>query len=122
MMNPVLFALFLLFAFFQLLVAIYILVPTFSLLSYLLLNALKVKTPYQKKPFLTDRNFEFSIIVTAHQEAQFILPIVDSILKQTYPHFHVYVVADDCDLTGIRFTDSRMHILKPEPPLHAKIK
>jgi cellulose synthase/poly-beta-1,6-N-acetylglucosamine synthase-like glycosyltransferase len=110
------------FLFIQVVVAIYILVPTFSLLSYLILDLLKVKTPYQKAPFLTDRNFEFGFIVTAHQEAQFILPIVDSILKQTYPQFYVYVVADDCDLSGVNFTDKRVVILKPEPALHAKIK
>lgn len=111
-----------LFVFIQIVVAIYILVPTFSLLAYLLLNLFKVKRPYDKKPFLTDKNFEFGFIVTAHQEAQFIVPIVDSILKQTYPHFYVYVVADDCDLTGIHFTDKRVVVLKPEPALHAKIK
>src|SRR5215203_2076188 len=107
-MNVVLQILYFLFFIFQIAVAIYILVPTFSLLSYLALNFLKIKTPYQRKPFLTDRNFEFAFIVTAHQEAQLILPIVDSILKQTYPHFYVYVVADDCDLTGIHFTDDRV--------------
>jgi cellulose synthase/poly-beta-1,6-N-acetylglucosamine synthase-like glycosyltransferase len=121
-MNLVSALLYGLFFFVQVLVAIYILVPTFSLLSYLLLNWLKIKTPYQKKPFLTDRNFEFGFIVTAHQEAQFILPIVDSILKQSYPNFYVYVVADDCDLSGIHFADPRVVVLKPEPPLHAKIK
>jgi cellulose synthase/poly-beta-1,6-N-acetylglucosamine synthase-like glycosyltransferase len=121
-MNVVLTILYALFLFLQTVFAIYILVPSFSLLSYLLFNLFKVKTPYEKAPFLTDKNFSFGIIVTAHQEAQFILPIVDSILKQTYPHFHVYVVADDCDLTGIGFTDKRVVVLKPETPLHAKIK
>lgn len=115
-------ALFFLFLFIQLLIALYILVPTFSLLSYLVLNLFKVKTPYQKKPFLTNRDFEFGFIVTAHQEAQFILPIVDSILKQTYPNFYVYVVADDCDVSNMPFTDRRVILLKPQTPLHSKIK
>src|SRR5215203_3490027 len=121
-MNLVLTILYSLFLFFQILVALYILVPSFSLLSYLVLNVLNVKTPYQRKPFLRDRNFEFGIIITAHQEAQFILPIVDSVLKQTYQHFFVYVVADDCDISGLHFTDNRLIVLKPEPALHAKIK
>lgn len=121
-MNLVLSILYSVFLLFQILIAIYILVPSVSLLSYLLLDLLKVKTPYQKASFLTEHNFEFAFIVTAHQEAQFILPIVDSILKQTYQQFYVYVVADDCDLTGISFTDNRVIVLKPEPSLHAKIK
>ncbi len=121
-MNLLLLILTAFFLLLQAIVASYILVPSVSLLSYLLLNFLKIKTPYEKKPFRTDRNFNFGIIVTAHQEAQFILPIVDSILKQTYSHFQVYVVADDCDVSGIRFQDERVVILKPEPVLHAKIK
>ena len=121
-MNILLQILYVLFVLVQIIVAFYILVPSFSLLSYLVLDLFKVKTPYQKKPFLTDRSFEFAFIVTAHEEAQFILPIVDSILKQTYSNFYVYVVADACDLSGIHFTDPRIVLLKPEPPLHAKIK
>lgn len=106
----------------QLVVACYVVLPFLLLLLYILLRAFNIKTPFEKKPFLTDKNFDFAFIVTAHQEAQFILPIVDSILKQTYPHFTVYVVADDCDISGMHFKDGRVQLLKPEPALHAKIK
>src|SRR5438270_12426523 len=106
-MNLVIQIMYFFFLAIQFLVAIYILLPSFSLLSYFVLNLFKVKTPYEKKPFLTNHNFEFAIIVTAHQEAQFIVPIVDSILKQTYKNFYAYIVADDCNLTGIEFHDPR---------------
>jgi cellulose synthase/poly-beta-1,6-N-acetylglucosamine synthase-like glycosyltransferase len=121
-MQTVLSILWILFLIVQAIVVLYVLVPFVSLLSYFVIRLFRFKTPYDRKPFLTDKNFEFGFIVTAHQEVQFILPIVDSILKQTYRNFHVYVVADDCDLTSLHFTDTRVTILKPEPALHAKIK
>jgi cellulose synthase/poly-beta-1,6-N-acetylglucosamine synthase-like glycosyltransferase len=106
----------------QLILAIYLLIPTLLLCLYGLFKALKVKTPFQRKPFLTEKKFEFGIIITAHQETKFIFPLVDSVLKQTYPNYHVYVVADDCDISDLNFPDQRVHILRPEPSLNAKIK
>ncbi len=114
--------LFYLFLIVQVIVAFYILVPSFSLLAYGFVNGFKIKSPYERKPFLTDKEFEFGFIITAHQEPQFIVPLVDSILKQRYQKFHIYVVADDCDMTGIRFTDPRITVLQPQPALHSKIK
>ena len=114
--------LYILFIIVQVIVALYILVPFFSLVSHFLLNLFRVKGPYERKPFLTDKDFEFGFIITAHQEPEFILPLVDSILKQEYQKFRIYVVADDCDLTGIHFTDERITVLQPEVALHSKIK
>ena len=60
-----------------------------------------------------NKNYQFGIIVTAHQETVFIPPIVDSLLKQNYPYFNVYIVADDCDISNLHFDDPRINILKP---------
>lgn len=98
------------------------LVPLLSLASYGWVNLFKIRTPFEKRPFLTDKQYEFGIIITAHEEIKFVIPLVDSILKQTYPHFYIYVVADDCDISQLQFEDSRVIILKPETPLNAKIK
>lgn len=106
----------------QLLLALYVLVPFVSLLIYFICNLFKIKDPYQRKQFITDKNFEFGIIITAHQETKFIFPLVDSILKQSYQNFKVYVVADDCDTSTLQFADSRIKVLKPEVALHSKIK
>lgn len=68
------------------------------------------------------KDFDFAAVVTAHKDVRFIAPLVDSFLKQTYGKAVVYVVADDCDISGLSFSDERVVILKPEPALHAKIK
>lgn len=71
---------------------------------------------------ITEKNFHFAAIITAHQDARFIGPLVDSFLKQNYQHFTVYVVADDCDIADLKFSDPRIILLKPNTALHAKIK
>lgn len=106
----------------QAILALYMLTPFLSWLFYNSIRMLGIKRPFDRKKKITDKNFEFGIIVTAHQETEFILPLVDSILKQTYGNFHVYVVADDCNIDNLYFSDARVHILKPEPALHAKVK
>lgn len=121
-MNVLLTVLWYIFLAVQLVLALYLLIPALLLLIYGIFKVLKLKTPFQRKKVLTDKQFEFGIIITAHQETKFIDPLVDSILKQTYPHFQVYVVADDCDISELKFTDPRITVLRPEPPLNAKIK
>jgi len=106
----------------QSLIALYLLIPFFSLLVYALVRLFRVRSPFQKRPFLTDKQYEFGIIITAHQETEFIFPLVDSLLKQTYPSFYVYVVADDCDTKDLTFSDPRIIVLNPNPPLNAKVK
>lgn len=102
------------------LLALYFLLPvTLFLLHWLVGN--KKNFLYSKYPVVNDKNFDFAAIITAHQDARFIAPLVDSFLKQTYGNFVVYVVADDCDIANLSFSDPRIKILKPEPALHAKI-
>lgn len=99
-------------------IAFYFLLPAFLFISYYLKGGLKKKFSYDPQ----GRQFEFAAIITAHQDVRFVPPFVDSFLKQHYPNFKVYVVADDCDIAGLDFNDERIIILKPEVALHSKIK
>lgn len=76
-----------------------------------------VATPFTP----SGRQFQFGIIITAHAETDFIPPIVDSLLKQTHPFFNVYVVADNCNIDHLEYTDSRIHILSPLLPLNSQV-
>lgn len=71
---------------------------------------------------IADHDFDFAAIITAHQDSRFIAPLVHSLLEQSYRNFLVYVVADDCDVSDLNFTDEKIIVLKPENALHAKIK
>lgn len=66
---------------------------------------------------------DFGIIITAHQNTEFLLPIVDSILKQNYSKYHVYIVADECNIEKIdHLRSSQVSIFTPKPALNSKIK
>jgi len=67
------------------------------------------------------KDYTFGILITAHQQTDFLPPIVDSLVKQTYPRFNVYIVADDCDISQLNFPDPRIRVLVPESPLHNQV-
>lgn len=69
----------------------------------------------------SEKDFAFGILITAHQQTDFLPPIVDSLLKQTYTRFNVSIVADDCDISQLNFADPRIHILVPDSPLHDQV-
>jgi len=106
----------------QLIFAIYISLPVLLLLVYGFSKLFKIGPLTARKKNYLDKNFDFAIIITAHQEGAFITPLVDSILKQSYVKYNVYIVADDCDIAGLEFRDERVMLLKPATPLHSKIK
>ncbi len=101
--------------------AMHFILPIFLFLIHWLLpkNPKRILARYKN---IDDREFDFAAIITAHQDTRFIPPLVDSLLRQSYQNFVVYVVADDCDISSLNFTDDRIIVLKPEKSLHAKIK
>lgn len=105
----------------NIILAIYFLLPVFLFLIHLILPTSR-KLLEKRYPKQTGKEFDFAAIITAHQDIKLIPPLVDSFLKQDYKNFIVYVVADDCDISGLLYNDQRIKILKPEVPFHAKIK
>ncbi len=106
----------------QIVVALYIAIPFLLSLVYCFIKLFRIPEAIQRKPVTNNRDFEFGIIVTAHQDTKFIHPIIDSIEKQRYKNYHVYVVADDCDIRSLTFAAENISILRPENALHSKIK
>lgn len=102
----------------QAFLASFLIQPFLLLLLYGLAKAFTRK----KKEQPPAKNYQFAIIITSHQDITFIPPIVDSLLKQKYPHFNAYVVTDDCDISSLRYDDPRIHLLLPPAPLHSKTK
>jgi cellulose synthase/poly-beta-1,6-N-acetylglucosamine synthase-like glycosyltransferase len=103
-------------------IAIYIALPFLFLLIYLVKKAFHLQYNINKKPIVVDKNFDFAAIITAHKDTLLVSPLVDSLLKQKYNNFCVYVVADACDISNLHFNDSRIVVLKPEKDLNSKIK
>lgn len=105
----------------QVLLAAYLLQPTLLLLVYVF-KVLFTKHNKTSVP-ASVKEHSFAVIVTAHKNLQLVPPLVDSVLKQTYGNFTVYVVADGCEDTNIGYNDHpKVKVLSPEVPLNAKIR
>ena len=107
--------------FVQAVLSLPLLLPFILFVIYYVLTSLKI-VERKTLPVAPKSKFKFGVIVTAHKETQFIPPIVDSILKQTYGDFEVFVVADGCDISGLKYRDHRIHILKPESALNSNTR
>ncbi len=110
-----------LFYIFNAIIAFYFLLPVILLLLHYIFST-KGKDALARYKRVTDHNFDFAAIVTAHQDTRFIAPLVDSFLKQKFSNFLLYIVADDCAGERITFDDSRVIMLYPPQALHSKIK
>jgi cellulose synthase/poly-beta-1,6-N-acetylglucosamine synthase-like glycosyltransferase len=65
----------------------------------------------------------YACIVTAYKNAAIAIPLVQSLLRQRYPHFYIYLVADECPADfdpGIQ--DAKLTVFQPDPPLRLKVK
>ena len=57
---------------------------------------------------------DFAIIITAYEETFHLPQVVESILNQNYQNYLIYIVADKCDISNLKFDNERVIILKPE--------
>ncbi len=60
---------------------------------------------------------DYAIIVTAYEQTESLPAVVDSILKLNYTNYLIYIVADKCDVSGLKFNDERVVILRPPETL-----
>ena len=64
---------------------------------------------------------DFGCIITAYKNIDIARQLVHSLLKQEYPHFHVYLVADACQEFTLE-EHSQLTIIRPENALGSKVK
>lgn len=76
----------------------------------------------KRQPEIEDRAFDFGLIITAYKNIEIAVPLVESLLKQSYPNFVVYLVADACEAGGFPVQDERLVVLRPQPALNLKVK
>jgi cellulose synthase/poly-beta-1,6-N-acetylglucosamine synthase-like glycosyltransferase len=106
----------------EIIIAFYMVLPLLFLIIYGLKKMLGILYNVNKKKILINKSFDFAVVITAHKEIKLVPPLVDSLLKQSYSNYVVYVVADACDNPEIGFQDPKVCLLKPEPALNSKIK
>ncbi len=68
------------------------------------------------------QQFDYGCIITAYKNAEIARPLIQSLLKQSYPNLHIYLVADECPAFVPDAPDTRLTVLQPDPPLRLKAK
>jgi cellulose synthase/poly-beta-1,6-N-acetylglucosamine synthase-like glycosyltransferase len=68
------------------------------------------------------RVLDYACVITAYKNASIARPLVESLLRQSYPHLHIYLVADECPDLQWTLEDPRLTVLQPDPPLRLKVK
>ncbi|MCW3123419.1 MAG: glycosyltransferase family 2 protein [Flavipsychrobacter sp.] len=96
----------------QIIVGYNLFVPLFL---YLLYVVFKRKPKANKGTAGPER--DYAIIVTAYEQTDSLPAVVDSILKLKYSNYLVYIVADKCDISSLKFADKRVVVLRPPETL-----
>jgi cellulose synthase/poly-beta-1,6-N-acetylglucosamine synthase-like glycosyltransferase len=60
---------------------------------------------------------DYAIIVTAYEQTDSLPPVIASILQLDYSNYIVYIVADKCDVSQLKFSDKRVVVLRPPETL-----
>lgn len=65
---------------------------------------------------------DYAVIVTAYEQTHTLPAVIASIQKLNYSNYHIYVVADKCDISNLHFDSSKVCLLKPELTLASNTK
>ena len=71
--------------------------------------------------FPSAHEVDYAIIVTAYEQTHLIPEAVNSILKLDYSNYLIYVVADNCDITGLNFVSDKIVLLKPDQVIASNV-
>ena len=99
----------------QIFVGYNLVLPVIFYLFYLLTK--------KKRGNITESNErDYAIIVTAYEQTHTLSVVVESILAVNYSNYLIYIVADNCDISQLHFTDERVIVLRPEQVLRGNVK
>ncbi|MBC7913360.1 MAG: glycosyltransferase [Pyrinomonadaceae bacterium] len=65
---------------------------------------------------------DYAVIITAYQYINTLPDVVTSALKLNYNNYLIYVVADNCDVSSLHFSDERVVLLRPPEVLRGNTK
>ena len=92
------------------------------LFPFLLFIAAKLSGKRKPKGQVSDQSADYAIIVTAYEETGLLESVANSILELDYQNYVIYIVADNCDISSLHFTDDRVVLLRPPEVLASNVK
>lgn len=102
-----------------LLIAFFLVFPFLMVLvSRVFSEKIKVINPQHPKY----KNFDYACIITAYKNVEISKPLVQSLLRQYHSKLHIYLIADESDVSQWDIKDERLMLLRPDPPLRLKAK
>lgn len=102
----------------QIIIGFYLVYPK---MLFLLFN-LRSKKEISEVSNSFDSDLDYAVIVTAYVQTHLLPETVNSILKLNYSRYHVYVVADNCNVSELELSDTRVSLLRPEDILASNTK
>lgn len=99
----------------QIFIIFFLLLPFLNVIISLLIPKKKLKKTNLKQ-------YDFAAVITAYKETDITIPCVESILKQNYSNYIIYLVADECDTSSLNFNNDKVVVLKPAKKLGSKVK
>lgn len=97
----------------QVLIGYNLIFPVFLLLIYTIRQAAGATEASAG----TGADPDYGIIVTAYEYTQQLPAVVGSLLELNYDRYHIYVVADKCDISNLHFPVDKVSLLRPEQVL-----
>ena len=107
----------------QILLIIWLIVHS-VLLFWLIFHALGLLlSRLRREPVIPDAKPEadFACIITAYKSMDIAVPLVESLIRQDYPDFHIYLVADQCE-GDFPIEHKLLTVHQPEQPLNSKVR
>jgi cellulose synthase/poly-beta-1,6-N-acetylglucosamine synthase-like glycosyltransferase len=99
---------------------IFYLIFPFITVVFSLFSKDKTEEKQKGKP---QKEYDFGNIITAYRNADIARGLVESLIQQTHGKHHIYLVADNADVSKwADFKHEKFTLLKPEPALNLKIK
>jgi cellulose synthase/poly-beta-1,6-N-acetylglucosamine synthase-like glycosyltransferase len=92
------------------------------ILPFLLLLLYAIVKRNNEKHSTNQTEVDYAIIVTAYEQTTLIPSVVASLLKLNYSNYLIYIVADKCDVSNLKFEDERVIVLRPEQTLSSNTR
>ncbi|MCH8566882.1 MAG: glycosyltransferase family 2 protein [Balneolales bacterium] len=112
----------------QLIVAFYLILPFLYNILALIMPvqlgdiAIAAKPGNSRSFSPEDRETGIACVITAYKEKEFAFLLIDSLIKQKYSNYHIYLVADRCEKEPTDPEHPLLTIIYPESPLDSKVK
>ena len=94
----------------------------FPFITVLLSFLKKEKTSKTLRGSKNSEKFDYANIITAYRNVEIAKPLIQSLLMQTHQNHHIYLLADNCDISDWDIRHEKLTVLNPQPALNLKVK